>query len=209
MRERAGDHYPAPRVAIEVVRRGLRLPLERGLQLEAGAFVELAASEQAGSLLALFLARREADARAAEMARGGRPISRVAVLGAGLMGAGIAQVLAERGFQVVLKDRDQAALGRGMAAVAAGLRQRPAGRRSGEAEIGTALARVRPTLRPEALRNADLVVEAVFEELELKRAVLREVEAHAPETVVYASNTSSIPIASIAAGRSAGRCARR
>lgn len=199
VRERAGEHYPAPRVAIEVVRRGLRLPLDRGLELEAGAFAKLAASDPAESLLALFLARREADARADETARGARPVARVAVLGAGLMGAGIAQVLAERGIHVVLKERDQGALGRGMAAIAAGLRQRPAGRRSGEAEAGTALARVRPTLRPEALRNVDLVVEAVFEDLELKRAVLREVEAHAPETVVYASNTSSIPIASIAA----------
>lgn len=198
VRERAGKHYPAPRVAVEIVRRGLRLPLDRALELEAGAFVELSSSEQARNLIALFLDRGEVEARAEALARAARPVRTVAVIGAGLMGSGIAQVLAERGVQVVLKDRDQAALGRGMAVIAANLRRRSAGRLTGAAESDTILARIRPSLRADALRHVELIVEAVSEDLELKRAVLREAESQAPAEVVLASNTSSIPIARLA-----------
>jgi 3-hydroxyacyl-CoA dehydrogenase/enoyl-CoA hydratase/3-hydroxybutyryl-CoA epimerase len=198
VRERAGRHYPAPRVALEIVRRGLRLPLDRALELEAGAFMELASSAQARNLIALFFIRREVEARAEALARAAHPVRSVAVIGAGLMGGGIAQVLAEPGVQVVLKDRDQATVGRGMAVIAANLRRRSAGRRTGEAESDTILARIRPTLRADALRQVELVIEAVFEDLAIKQAVLREVESQVREGVVFASNTSSIPIARIA-----------
>ncbi|HUO87050.1 MAG TPA: enoyl-CoA hydratase-related protein, partial [Thermoanaerobaculia bacterium] len=112
-------HYPAPLAALEVVRAGRRLRLPRALEVEARAFSELVLSPVAKSLMAIFFLKWAVEGRAAAMARVARPIvGPIGVLGAGLMGAGIAQVLAARGRQVVMKDRDLAAAGRGLAYVA-------------------------------------------------------------------------------------------
>src|SRR5581483_6901841 len=113
MKKTAG-HYPAPLRAIDVVERGMKLPLERALEVESEAFVDLVVGETAKSLIGVFFMKNRVDAKAAALARGARPVERVGVLGAGLMGAGIAQVLAARGVAVVLEDRDTASLARGM-----------------------------------------------------------------------------------------------
>ena len=117
------------------------------------------------------------------------------VLGAGFMGAGIAQVLAQKGVPIVLKDKDLAGVGRGYAFCQQQFRERVKRRRTTEAEAKRDLGKILPTVEYEALRRADFVVEAVFEDLEVKRAVLRETEAVAPESLIFASNTSAIPIA--------------
>lgn len=197
---RTGGHYPAPRVALAVVREGIRLPLARALDLEAGAFVELAVSPVARNLISVFLAQNQAEGRAAAIQRktpteGPRA---AAVLGAGLMGAGIAQALAARGIAVVLKEKDEAALARGLRASAVRFAEMVARRQASAAEAELGMARIRPTLDYRALSRAELVIEAVFEDLAVKHAVLRETEEVAPEGLIFASNTSSIPIASIA-----------
>jgi len=197
---RTGGHYPAPLAAIEVVREGMEGPLDRGLEVEARAFAGLAVSDVAKSLMAVFFAKHAVDGRADRLAAGGRPIDGpVGVLGAGLMGAGIAQVLAHRGRHVVLLDRDHAALGRGLAAAAERFGDLAARRRLGPAGVTGAMARIVPTTRADALSRSDFVVEAVFEDLAVKRQVLAEVEAAAPGDVVFASNTSTLPIAEVAA----------
>ena len=195
---KTGGHYPAPLVAIEIVREGAKLPLRRALDLEAGAFAELVLSETAKSLISIFFARTAVEARAARLARAARPVGTVGVLGAGFMGAGIAQVLAQKGLPIVLKDRDLAAAGRGYAFAWQQLRERVKRRRMSEAEAKGILARIHPTADYAPLGRADFVIEAVFEDLEVKRAVLRETEAAAPESLIFASNTSAIPIARIA-----------
>src|SRR5262249_36095909 len=111
---KTGGHYPAPLVAIDVVRDGLKLPLRRALDVETGAFSELVVSDTAKSLISIFFTKNDVEARAAKVARGARLLPRIGVLGAGFMGAGIAQVLVYKGVSIVLKDRDHAALGRGM-----------------------------------------------------------------------------------------------
>jgi 3-hydroxyacyl-CoA dehydrogenase/enoyl-CoA hydratase/3-hydroxybutyryl-CoA epimerase len=195
---KTGGHYPAPLVAIGVVREGLKLPLRRALDLEAGAFSELVLSGTAKNLISIFFAKNEVEARAEKIARVARPVAAVGVLGAGFMGAGIAQVLAQKGVPVVLKDKDLAAVGRGYGFA----RQQFAGRvkRRGmtEAEAKRDLGKILPTVEYEALRRTDFVVEAVFEDLEVKRAVLRETEAAASESLIFASNTSAIPITRLA-----------
>ena len=196
--EKTCGHYPAPLVALEVVREGIRLPLARALDVEAGAFSRLAVSDTAKALISIFFRKNEVEARAARIAKAARPVGRVGVLGAGFMGAGIAQVLAEKGTQVVMKDRDLAALGRGMAFSAERLRERVERRRMSEAESRTALGRIQPTLDYAPFGRVDLVVEAVFEDVGTKQAVIREVEAAAPAGVILASNTSAIPIARLA-----------
>jgi 3-hydroxyacyl-CoA dehydrogenase/enoyl-CoA hydratase/3-hydroxybutyryl-CoA epimerase len=195
---KTGGHYPAPLVAVQVIHDGLKLPLERALDVEAGAFSELVLSDTAKSLMSIFFAKNEVEARAAKIARAARPIGQIGVLGAGFMGAGIAQVLAEKGYQVVMKDRDLAAVGRGMAFAAERFRDRVKRRRMTEPELKTALGRILPTADYEAFHRLDLVVEAVFEDVGVKRAVIRETEAAAPEGVIFASNTSAIPISRLA-----------
>ncbi|MBW8877809.1 MAG: enoyl-CoA hydratase/isomerase family protein [Acidobacteria bacterium] len=198
---KTGGHYPAPLVAIDVVREGLKLPLRRALDLEAGAFSELVVSETAKNLISIFFTKNDVEARAAKLGRKARPTlpgATVGVLGAGFMGAGIAQVLAQKGVRIVLKDRDLAAVGRGYAFCQQQLRERVKRRRSTEAEAKAAMGRILPTADYDALRRVDLVVEAVFEDLEVKRAVIREAEAVAPPGLIFASNTSSIPIGRLA-----------
>jgi 3-hydroxyacyl-CoA dehydrogenase/enoyl-CoA hydratase/3-hydroxybutyryl-CoA epimerase len=198
--EKTGGHYPAPLVAIGIVREGLKLPLRRALDLEAGAFSELVTTETAKNLISIFFAKNEVEARAGKIARAARPVETVGVLGAGFMGAGIAQVLAQKGVPIVLKDKDLAAVGRGFAFCQQQFRERVKRRRSTEAEAKRDLGKILPTAEYEALRRSDFVVEAVFEDLNVKHAVLRETEAVAPENLIFASNTSAIPIARIAEG---------
>jgi 3-hydroxyacyl-CoA dehydrogenase/enoyl-CoA hydratase/3-hydroxybutyryl-CoA epimerase len=196
--EKTGGHYPAPLVAIEVVRDGIKLPLSRALDLEAGAFSQLVVSDTAKALMSIFFRKNEVEARAAKLAKKARPVGTIGVLGAGFMGAGIAQVLAEKGTQVAMKDRDLAALGRGMAFSAERFRERVERRRMSEAEAKTALGRIQPTVDYAPFHRVDLVIEAVFEDVGVKHAVIRETEAAAPEGLIFASNTSAIPIGRLA-----------
>jgi 3-hydroxyacyl-CoA dehydrogenase/enoyl-CoA hydratase/3-hydroxybutyryl-CoA epimerase len=198
---KTGGHYPAPLVAIDVVREGLKLPLRRALDLEAGAFSELVVSETAKNLISIFFTKNDVEARAAKLGRKARatpPGTTVGVLGAGFMGAGIAQVLAQKGVPIVLKDRDLESVGRGYAFCQQQFRERVKRRRSTEPEAKAAMGRILPTADYDALRRADVMVEAVFEDLEIKRKVIREAEAVAPPGLIFASNTSSIPIGKLA-----------
>jgi len=196
--EKTGGHYPAPLVVVEVVREGIKLPLPRALDVEAGAFSQLVTSDTAKALMSIFFRKNEVEARAAKLGRKARPVGKIGVLGAGFMGAGIAQVLAEKGTQVVMKDRDLAALGRGMAFSSERFRDQVKRRRMSEAESKTALGRIQPTVDYAPFRRVDLVIEAVFEDVGIKHAVIRETEAAAPEGLIFASNTSAIPIARLA-----------
>ncbi|HEX2253369.1 MAG TPA: 3-hydroxyacyl-CoA dehydrogenase NAD-binding domain-containing protein [Thermoanaerobaculia bacterium] len=199
--EKTGGHYPAPLAALDVVRDGRRAPLDRALEIEAAAFARLVLTDTARNLMSIFFMKNDVEARAAKLAGAARPITGpVGVLGAGFMGAGIAQVLAHRERQVVLKDRDLPALGRGLAFAAerfAELRKR---RRLSEPEARQAQGRIYGTVEAADLARCDFVIEAVFEELAVKHQALRETEAVAPESLIFASNTSTLPIAEIAAG---------
>jgi len=197
---KTGGHYPAPLVALGVVREGARLPLARALDLEAGAFSGLVVAEPAKSLMAIFFAKNAVEAKAAKAAKGVPPLAEAAVVGAGFMGAGIAQGLAEQGVSVLLKDRDLDAVARGMAAAGARFAELARRRRLSPPAAKAAMARLHPTVSYAGFARAELVIEAVFEDLEVKRRVLREVEAAAAERTVFASNTSAIPIARIAEG---------
>ncbi|MFL6196870.1 MAG: 3-hydroxyacyl-CoA dehydrogenase NAD-binding domain-containing protein, partial [Thermoanaerobaculia bacterium] len=196
--KKTGGHYPAPLVAIDVVREGLKLPLRRALDLEAGAFSELVVSDTAKNLISIFFTKNDVEARAGKIARAARPVGTVGVLGAGFMGAGIAQVLAHKGVPIILKDKDLAGVARGYAFASQQFREMVKRRRYTEAQAKNALGRILPTIEYEALKRADFVVEAVFEDLAVKHAVIREAEAVAPENLIFASNTSAIPIARIA-----------
>ncbi len=198
VRRKTGGHYPAPLEAIEVVHEGMKEPLGPALGIEADAFARLVASPVAKNLMGLFFMKNDVEGRAGAMAKGARPVGGVAVLGAGLMGAGIAQVLAHRGVELILKDRDDAAVGRGMGYAAERFEEMRRRRRLSDVGFKQAMARLHPQATYRGFDRVDFVVEAVFEDLAVKHSVLREVEAQAPESLIFASNTSTIPIAEIA-----------
>jgi 3-hydroxybutyryl-CoA dehydrogenase len=127
------------------------------------------------------------------------PVQQVAVVGAGLMGGGIAQVAAAAGYDVVLRDVTDEALERGLGAIRASYTKLAEKGRMAADDVDAALGRITTTTDLGAAADADLVVEAVFEKLEVKAEVFRELDRICKPDAVLASNTSAIPITSIAA----------
>ncbi|HVS13635.1 MAG TPA: 3-hydroxyacyl-CoA dehydrogenase NAD-binding domain-containing protein [Thermoanaerobaculia bacterium] len=200
--KQTGGRMPAPRRAIEAIRLGVEEGPEVGFEAEAAAFGALAATPQAANLIGLFLARRELE-RERWVADGVEPlpVHKVGVVGAGLMGAGIAYVTAsEAGLPVRLADVAPEALRRGLGSIEELVQKALEHRKLGRFEADRVRSRIRPTLDHSGFGRAEVVIEAVYEDLELKRRLLRQVEEVISETAVFATNTSSLPIASIAEG---------
>ena len=198
---KTGGHYPAPERALDAVREGLEHGMEAGHTAEARAFGELLTTDVSHRLRELFFAT---TALKKDPGVDGnvkpREVEKVGVLGGGLMGAGIAFVSTERaGLPVRIKERDDESVGRALASVRglfdARLRRRRADRRAADA----AFARVTATTDLAGFARAEVIVEAVFEDLEVKRKLLADVEAATPPPTIFATNTSSLPIAQIAA----------
>ncbi|HZJ53456.1 MAG TPA: fatty acid oxidation complex subunit alpha FadJ [Myxococcaceae bacterium] len=199
---KSGGHYPAPERALEVVREGLEKGMEAGLRAEARAFGELLMTEVSARLRELFFAttalKKDTGVDGAARAR---PVRKISVLGGGLMGSGIAFVSAERAeLPVRIKERDDASVGRALSHVRGLLDQRVRRRRLDRRGLEKVLSRVTATTELSGFHRADVVIEAVFEDLALKRRLLAEVEAATREDSIFASNTSSIPIARLAEG---------
>lgn len=189
-------NYPAPLLILDAVRDGLEHGMEAGLRTEARHFGNLVFSSESRALVSLFFAKQHADKH--PMPDAALPVHTVGVLGAGLMGGGIAQVSAEKGYDVLLKDRELGLAAQGKKQVWKDLGRKVRKKAMLPFERDQVVERVVPVDDYAALRDADLVIEAVPEDLGLKHAVLKDVEAHAPERLVFATNTSSIPIARIA-----------
>lgn len=200
---KTGGHYPAPLKALEVIEEGMGLPLDKALELEAKVFSELVVSPEAKSLMGIFFMKNDVDGRSAALAaKASREVTRAGVLGAGFMGSGIAQVLAYKDLRVELKDRDWASVGRGLKScrdLFQGLVKR---RKMTPVELTLAMSRIHPTVDYSGFKHLDFVIEAVFEDVGLKHRVIQEVEAAASEDLIFASNTSTIPIARLAEGSS-------
>jgi 3-hydroxyacyl-CoA dehydrogenase / enoyl-CoA hydratase / 3-hydroxybutyryl-CoA epimerase len=190
-------NYPAPLLILDCVRVGMEEGREQGFLAESEGFGRLVFTPQHRALVGIFRAKQKADKNPFE---GAREVRTLGVLGAGLMGGGIAQVSAEKGMGVQLKDADLDSAARGKKAIWRGLQKGVERGQRSEFEADTALERVVPVADYADLAHADLVVEAVPEDLALKREVLAAVEAVTGENAIFASNTSSIPIAEIAAG---------
>ncbi|MEL7059146.1 MAG: 3-hydroxyacyl-CoA dehydrogenase NAD-binding domain-containing protein [Acidobacteriota bacterium] len=196
--KKSGGHYPAPLRAIEVVRDGIQLPLAEALELEAEGFADLVVTDVAKGLIGIFFMKQDVEKRAKEIARRAREVDQVAVLGAGFMGAGIAQGLAHKGYELVLKDRDLEGVGRGLRHVDGLFGKLEKRRKLSSAARKQAVARVHGATDYRGFERVDFAVEAVFEDVDIKHQVIRETEEAAADDLIFASNTSTIPIARLA-----------
>ena len=198
--KKTGGNYPAPVAAIEAVAAGYQ-GRERGYAEEARLFGEMAGTAESRELIFLFYAttalRKDPGVVVAphELSE----IERLGVLGSGFMGAGIAAVAVQQGIPVRLKDAALDRVGKGLAAVRDVLQDRLHKRQVTRQQFDDQMLLVSGTIDYSGFAAVDLAIEAVFEDVAVKHQVLREVEARLPSHAVFATNTSTIPIARIAA----------
>jgi 3-hydroxyacyl-CoA dehydrogenase / enoyl-CoA hydratase / 3-hydroxybutyryl-CoA epimerase len=191
LRETRG-HYPAPLAALEVVRRVRGMPIDEALREEARTLGRLVASDVSKNLIHVFHLLE--GAKKAGPAAEPRAVARVGVLGAGVMGGGIGQLLAQKQISVRLKDIQAEAIASGLRHASELFARLVRRRRLTGREAKQQLALISPTLDYSGFGSVDLVIEAVVERLEVKRTVLREVEARVMPDTVLTSNTSSLSI---------------
>jgi 3-hydroxyacyl-CoA dehydrogenase/enoyl-CoA hydratase/3-hydroxybutyryl-CoA epimerase len=199
---KTGGHYPAPLRAIDVVSAALEHGANRGFEAEAQAFGELAMTDVSRRLVETFFATSELkkdDGVPPGMARP-RPVRRLGVVGAGFMGSGIAgTAVMQAGVEVRMKDADLAKVGRGLKAATDIVAHQLERRRITSHEFVRRKAYLSGTAAFDGFGATDLVIEAVFEDLGVKRQVIEELEPAVPISTVIATNTSTLPVHEIAA----------
>lgn len=190
----AGKHYPAPMAAVDVVEAAAGMNRADALQVEHQAFAQLAKTDVATALIGLFLNDQLVKGKAKKTTKQASPINQAAVLGAGIMGGGIAYQSASKGTPIVMKDIAQDALDLGLNEAAKLLSKQVERGRSTPAKMAGVLNNITPALDYAPLAQADVVVEAVVENPKVKSMVLAEVEAQVGDNAIIASNTSTISI---------------
>ncbi len=189
---------PAPAQVLQLLEHSVAVPAAEAQAQETACFVSLAQSDVAASLVGLFVADQQLRQKTRAWAARGKAADRIAVLGAGIMGGGIAYQAALKGIDVQMKDIAQAGLDAGMKEAQQLLGRQVQKGRLSNTQATEALARIHPTLDYTGFAEVDLVVEAVVEKQTVKQAVLAEVERHVPATAILASNTSTISITALA-----------
>jgi 3-hydroxyacyl-CoA dehydrogenase/enoyl-CoA hydratase/3-hydroxybutyryl-CoA epimerase len=203
--ERTRGHYPAPLRALEVACASLKLSQEESLANEKNKFVELALGETAQNLIGIFFLQERAKKLKLpkefeiETSAPARALNQCLVVGAGLMGAGIAQWLSSRGIRVILKDIGPEPLGKAMQSVAKIYDDAIKRHLLSKTDARNAFDRVLPVFEEIPLREVDLVLEVAVEKLDLKQQIFADIESKVPPDLVLASNTSALSIDAIAA----------
>jgi 3-hydroxyacyl-CoA dehydrogenase len=193
----------APVAAIDAIEIATKMPFQEGCQAEQKLFVECLFSEQSKSLIHVFFSEREVSKiPGIPKETAIIPIKSAAVVGAGTMGGGIAMVLANAGMPVLLKEMDQAALDRGLATIKSNYATSVKRGRFSQEAADERFNRITPTLSYDGFSNVDLVIEAVFEGMALKKEVFKELDRVCKPGAILASNTSTLSIDEIAASTS-------
>ncbi len=194
------DNYPAARAILQVVYEGLQLPIDQALRVESRWFAHILRSPQAAAMIrTLFVSMGELNKGARRPANiPARPIKKIGVLGAGFMGAGIAYVSALAGLEVILVDKDPEAAEKGKAHSQKLMTDQVNRGRATTADRDTVLSRITPSADFVALKDCDLVIEAVFEDRKVKEEVISRVQNVIGDQAIFGSNTSTLPISSLA-----------
>jgi 3-hydroxyacyl-CoA dehydrogenase len=193
----------APAAAIDAVEAATKLPFEEGCKAEQKLFIDCLFSEQSKSLIHVFFSEREVN-KIPDISKEIPviPIKSAAVVGAGTMGGGIAMVLANAGIPVLLKEADQAALDRGLATIQLNYVNSVKRGRFSQQVAEERMKRITPTLTYDDFSKVDLVIEAVFEGMALKKEVFKELDRVCKPGTILASNTSTLSIDEIASSTS-------
>ena len=195
---KAGPNYPAPLTIVGVMQAGARFHLDGALEIEAEGFAELAKSQEASALIGLFLGDQLLKKKAKSSKKMAEPVIRAAVLGAGIMGGGVAYQSSYKGIPIAMKDIAQSQLDLGMREATTIMQKRVDRGRMESQKMAEVLTGITPTLSYENLADADLIVEAVVEKESVKKIVLAETEDIIRENAILTSNTSTISISKLA-----------
>ena len=197
-----GGHYPAPLEALAVIEASYGKPIEEALEIESARIGNVFGGDVQRNLLSIFFWTEavKKETGVADPAVRPRPVSRVGVLGAGVMGGGIAQLAADKGLPARMKDIAPEMLAKGFAAAAGIWKEAVRRHRLTPREMNRKMDLLSGTLDFSGFALCEVTIEAVVEKLGVKRAVVKEWEAAVPREAVFASNTSTLPIGEIAAG---------
>ncbi|WP_305837192.1 fatty acid oxidation complex subunit alpha FadB [Photobacterium leiognathi] len=190
----AGKHYPAPMAAVTTIEQAARCSRDEALTIENQHFVKLAKTDVAEALVSIFLNDQYIKGQAKKATKAAKPTDHAMVLGAGIMGGGIAYQSALKGTPVLMKDIAEASLALGMTEAAKLLNKKLERGRIDGLTMASVLSSITPSLHYAGADSVDVVVEAVVENPKVKAAVLADVEAQVSDDTVIASNTSTIPI---------------
>ncbi|WP_299183767.1 fatty acid oxidation complex subunit alpha FadB [uncultured Neptuniibacter sp.] len=195
---KAGPHYPAPMAALKAIQKHANLPRDKAIEVEAKGFVKVAKTDVCASLVGLFMKDQYVKKVSKGFESKAEPVKKAAVLGAGIMGGGVAYQSASKGTPILMKDINDAALELGLDEATKLLNKRVSRGRMDAMKMAGVLNKITPTLNYGDFGSVDLVVEAVVENPNVKKAVLAEVESELPEGAVLTSNTSTISITELA-----------
>jgi 3-hydroxyacyl-CoA dehydrogenase / enoyl-CoA hydratase / 3-hydroxybutyryl-CoA epimerase len=192
----AGDNMNAPKAILSAVYEGTQVPMDTAIRIESKYFAKVVADPQAGNMIRSLFVSKQAAEKGARRPKNvpSMPPKKIAMLGAGLMGAGVAMVSAQAGIEVVLLDRDQADADKGKQYTA----DRLAKKRTSPEKTAEILGRIHPTTDYADLAGCDLIIEAVFEDRAIKADVTKKTEAVVGADTIFGSNTSTLPITGLA-----------
>ncbi len=200
LRKNTNGNYPSQRYILAAVYEGLQVDIDAGLRIECRYFTKLMMRPESRNMIrSIFLSKQaldKADARPSGQQKG--QINKIAVIGAGFMGAGVAYVSAMSGIDVYLIDVDQNGADKGKEFAQKELDKRVSRNKMSQEKADGILSRITPTTDYSVMKDVDLVVEAVFENRELKAKITKMAEEHLPKMAVFGSNTSTLPISGLA-----------
>ena len=191
-------HYPSIALALDAVERHANLGRDEAIKIEATNFAKSAKTPQAAALVGVFLNDQLVKKRAKDQSKSAHDINEMAVLGAGIMGGGIAYQSAVKGLPIIMKDIKAEQLDLGMNEASKLLGKEVERGKISTAKMGETLSKIRPTLNYGDFGTPDIVIEAVVENEKIKKAVLAETESLIKDTAILASNTSTISITELA-----------
>ncbi|MHA3097273.1 fatty acid oxidation complex subunit alpha FadB [Acinetobacter brisouii] len=190
--------YPAPKLMLDSLQAGATLTRDEAVKIEAQGFAKAAVTPQAEALIGLFINDQVVKKASKKHEKGAHPIKQAAVLGAGIMGGGIAYQAASKGTPIIMKDIGNPQLALGMSEANKLLTKQVERGKLTAAKMGETLTRIRPSLSYDEFKEVDIVIEAVTENPKVKEIVLADVESKVRDNTILASNTSTISITRLA-----------